>query len=138
VTRPEQSVSRESEAAAKRKDTAEASMTRCWCHMNMEVPMPLVHNGKSKAKDIHDGGPKGRGRRAIRACSCFVLLALGALGAGVGGAVGVQVGDFSVAITLPTVNSPEQSVSRESEAAAKRKDTAEASMTRCWCQFQRA
>jgi len=54
------------------------------------------------------------------------------------GAVEVRVGDFSVANTLPTVNSPEQSVSRESEAAAKRMDTEEASMTRCWCQFLEA
>ena len=102
--------------------------------------MPVVRNNLSKAKDIHDGGRQGRGRRAKTACSCFVLIAAAivALGNCVTGSVGIQVGNFAIATTLPTVNSPEQSVSRESEAAAKRKDTAEASLTRCWCQFQRA
>src|SRR5215207_292721 len=37
-----------------------------------------------------------------------------------------------LATALPTVNGPERSVSRESVAAAKRKATAQASMTRCW------
>jgi hypothetical protein len=102
--------------------------------------MPVVHNDKSKAKGFYDGGRQRRGRHAKCACSCFVLVGAGfaALGTYITGTVEVRVGDFTVANTLPTVNSPEQSVSRESEAAAKRKDTAEASMTRCWCQFQRA
>jgi len=39
---------------------------------------------------------------------------------------------------LPTVTCPELSVSRASEAAAKRKDTAQASSTPCWRQFKRA
>jgi hypothetical protein len=106
----------------------------------MEVPRPVVHNDKSKAKGFYDGEPKGRGRRAKRACSCFVLIAaaFAALGNYVTGAVEVRVGVFPVAKPLPTVNSPEQSVSRESEAPANRTDTAEASLTRCWCQFQRA
>jgi hypothetical protein len=57
-----------------------------------------------------------------------------ALGTYVAGAVEVRVGIFIGANSLPTLNSPERSVSRESEASAKRKDTAEASLTRCWCQ----
>jgi hypothetical protein len=100
--------------------------------------MPVVHKHKSKARDIYDGGSKGRDRRAKLVRSRFVLFALFAIGTYVAGTIGVPVGDFLVANTLPTVNSPEQSVSRESKAAAKRMDTAEASMTRCWCQFQRA
>jgi hypothetical protein len=100
--------------------------------------MPVVRNAKSQAKDFCDGAPKGRGRRARRACSRFVLIAVAALGTYLGGAVEVKVGNFTVAYSPPKVNSPERSVSRDSEAAAKRKDTAEASMTRCWCQFQRA
>ena len=100
--------------------------------------MPVVHNDKSQADDFCDGGPKGRGRRARRVCSWFVLLALAAGGIYTGGTVEIGVGGFSLAYSLPTVNGPERSVSRESEAAAKRKDTAEASMTRCWCQFYRA
>jgi hypothetical protein len=52
----------------------------------------------------------------------------------VAGAVEVGFGIFLIANALPTVNGPERSVSRESEAAAKRTDTAEASMTRCWRQ----
>ena len=138
MTCPEQSVSRESKAAAKRMDTAEASITLCWCHSNMEVPMSVVRKHKSKARDIYDGGSKGRSRRAKSTRSRFVLSALVALGICVAGAIGVPVGNFLVANTLPTVNSPEQSVSRESKAAAKRMDTAEASITLCWCQFQRA
>ena len=67
VTCPERSVSRESEAAAKRTDTAEASLTRCWRHRNMGVPMPEVRNTKSRAKDFYAGGPRGRSRRAQRA-----------------------------------------------------------------------
>jgi hypothetical protein len=100
--------------------------------------MPMVRNAKSKAKGFHDGGSTGRGRRAKHGCSWFVLVALAALGAYTTPAVEVRVGNFLIANTLPTVKSPEQSVSRASEAAAKRKDTAEASMTRCWCQFKRA
>jgi hypothetical protein len=104
----------------------------------MEVPMPEVHNRKSKAKGFHDGGSRGRGRRAKSSRSRFVLAALVASGTYLAGIVGISVGNFLVANTLPTVNSPEQSLSSESEAAAKLSDTAEASMTRCWCQFQRA
>ena len=100
--------------------------------------MPVVRNDKSQAKDFYDGEPKGRSWRAKRVCSLFVLVALVASGTYVAGAVEVRVGIFIVANSLPTLNSPERSVSRESEAAAKRKDTAEASLTRCWCQFKRA
>ena len=99
--------------------------------------MPAVHNEKSRAKDFYAGGPKGRGRRAKSVCSWFVLAALVVAGAYLTGTVEVRFGIF-LANALPTVICPERSVSRESEADAKRKDTAEASMTRCWCQFKRA
>ena len=100
--------------------------------------MPVVHKRKSKARGFYDGGSKERGRRAKPTRSRFVLIALAALGTYVASAVEVPFVNFRVDATLPTVNSPEQSVSRDSEAAAKRRDTAEASMTRCWCQFHRA
>jgi hypothetical protein len=58
-------------------------------------------------------------------------------GAYLTGTVEVRFG-ILLANALPTMNGPERSVSRESEAYAKRRDTAEASMTRCWCQFKRA
>jgi hypothetical protein len=99
--------------------------------------MPAVHNEKSRAKDFYAGRPKGRRRRAKSACSWFVLAALTMAGAYLTGTVEVRVGVL-LANALPTVNGPERSVSRESEAYAKRRDTAEASMTRCWCQFKRA
>jgi hypothetical protein len=51
------------------------------------------------------------------------------------GAVELQIG-FSLAIGLPTVNGPERSVARASVAAAKRTDTAQASITPCWIQFR--
>jgi hypothetical protein len=94
--------------------------------------MPAVRNAKSRAKDFCDGGRRGRGRRAKGwPCSCFVLAALVAAAAMWMGTVDVQIG-ICLANALPTVNGPERSVSRESGAAAKRKDTAHASMTPCW------
>ena len=42
-----------------------------------------------------------------------------------------RVKDYTLASALPTVNGPQRSVSRESVAAAKRKDTAQASITTC-------
>jgi hypothetical protein len=60
----------------------------------------------------------------------IVLALLGAAAANRMEAVGVRIG-ISLAFALPTVNGPERSVSRESVAAAKRKATAQASMTRC-------
>ncbi len=100
--------------------------------------MPAVRNDKSRAKDFYAGEPKGRGRRAKFSRSCFVLLAAVALGTYMFGVVELRLSIFLFANALPTVNGPEPSVPRESEAAAKRKATAEASMTRCWCQFKRA
>jgi hypothetical protein len=131
VTCPERSVSRESVAAAKRKDTAQASIRTCCARRNMEVPMPVVRNPKSRAKDFCDGGRRGRGRRAkISTCSRFVLRCL--LGVAV---LWMGIGDVRTAISLasdlPTVNGPQRSVSRESVAAAKRKDTAQASIRTC-------
>lgn len=99
--------------------------------------MPVVRNYKSRAKDFYDGGRRGRRRRAKSACSRFVLIATLALGMVWTGAVELQIG-FSLAIGLPTVNGPERSVARASVAAAKRTDTAQASITPCWRQFNRA
>jgi hypothetical protein len=131
VTCPERSVSRESVAAAKRKATAHASITPCCAHRNMEVPMPVVRNTKSRAMDFCDGGRRGRGRHAkFSTCSRFVLAGLSAALTMWMGIVDVRV-KISLASALPTVNGPERSVSRESVAAAKRKATAHASITPC-------
>jgi hypothetical protein len=130
VTCPERSVSRESVAAAKRKATAHASLTPCCAHRNMEVPMPVVRNSQSWAKDFCDGGRRGRGRRAKCICSRFVLRCLFGIVATWMGIVDVRTA-FCLASALPTVNGPERSVSRESVAAAKRKATAHASLTPC-------
>jgi len=81
------------------------------------------------------GGRRGRRRRTNR--SWFVLTALAAVAATWMGIVDVRVG-ISLATALPTVNGPELSVSRESVAAAKRKATAQASMTPCWRYVSRA
>jgi hypothetical protein len=99
--------------------------------------MPVVHNGKSRAEGFCDGGRRGRRRRTKFSCSWFVLGAFVAAAATWAGIVDVRIG-FRLAPALPTVNGPERSVSRESVAAAKRKATAEASMTRCWRQVSRA
>jgi hypothetical protein len=100
--------------------------------------MPVVRNAKSRAEGFCDGGRRGWGRRAkLHLCSWFVLAGLVAAGAAWMGAVDARI-NFSLAAALPTVNGPERSVSRESVAAAKRKATAHASMTRCWRQVSRA
>ena len=100
--------------------------------------MPKVHKIKSGAKGFCEGRPKGRGRSAKTSRSRFVLVALVAAGAYVAG----TAWEFTVKIVdlsdLTTVICPEPSVSRASEAAAKRKDPADASVTFCWRQFQRA
>ena len=85
--------------------------------------MPVVLNAKSRAEGFCDGGRRGRGRRAK----------LPAVAVTWTGIVDVRI-SISLAAALPTVNGPERSVSRESVAAAKRKDTAQASITRCWRQ----
>ena len=131
VTCPERSVSRESVAAAKRKATAQASIKTCCAHRNMEVPMPVVRNTKSRAKDFCDGGRRGRGRRAklgIRSRS--VLSCLFGIAVTWMGIVDAR-NAICLASALPTVNGPERSVSRESVAAAKRKATAQASIKTC-------
>jgi hypothetical protein len=100
--------------------------------------MPVVRNGKSRAKGFCNGGRRGRGRRArLSLCSWFVLSGLAAAGMTWTPIVDVRIG-ICLATALPTVNGPERSVSRESVAAAKRKATAQASMTRCWPQVSRA
>jgi hypothetical protein len=100
--------------------------------------MPVVHNAKSRAKDFYDGGRKGRGRRAKLVCSCFVLAALAWLGTSRADLDGMRFGVYLLATALPTVNGPELSVSRDSEASAKRTDPALASITRCWRHVFRA
>jgi hypothetical protein len=77
-----------------------------------------------------DGGRQGRGRRArigpVHELFCCLL--------GVAVAwmeIGYVRSAISLAFVLPTVNGPQRSVSRESVAAAKRKDTALASITTC-------
>jgi hypothetical protein len=98
--------------------------------------MPEVHNFKSQAKDFYGRGRAERGRRAKTARSLFVLIALWASGTYVSGAVDVRLGRSAEA--LPTVKGPERSVSRASEASAKRRDRAEASKTQSFRHFQRA
>ena len=93
--------------------------------------MPAVQNAKSRAKGFYHGGRRGRGRRAKGVCSRFVLAALGLIGLSCADAGGVR-DKVILATALPTVNGPERSVSRASEAAAKRKDTAAASITLGW------
>ena len=93
--------------------------------------MPVVRNTKSRAKDFSDGGRRGRGRRAkLGMCSRFVLRCLLGIAVTWMGIVDVRTA-ISLGSALPTVNGPERSVSRESVAAAKRKDTAQASITTC-------
>ncbi len=60
------------------------------------------------------------------------------LGTCLNATVEVHFDNFRVVESISKVNGPERSVSRESEAAAKRTDTAEASKTLSWCQFKRA
>jgi hypothetical protein len=131
VTCPERSVSRASEAAAKRQDTAAASITLGWRYRDMEVPMPAVQNAKSRAMGFYNGGRRGRGRRAKGVCSWIVLAVFGLMGLSSADTGGIKVKVF-LAAALPTVNGPERSVSRASEAAAKRQDTAAASITLGW------
>jgi hypothetical protein len=100
--------------------------------------MPAVHNVKSRARDFHAGRSNGRSRPARFARSWFVLIALAAVTTYLTATVEVRFGTVPVANEAPTENSPGRSVSRVSEAAAKRTDTAEASMTRSLCQFKRA
>jgi hypothetical protein len=93
--------------------------------------MPAVHNNQSRATDFCNGGRRGRDRRAkLQACSWFVLATAGVISTWAG-TVRLDIG-ICLANALPTVNGPERSVSRDSVAAAKRKDTAQASSTRCW------
>jgi hypothetical protein len=96
---------------------ADRKMAEQIAEMAMELPV--------------DGGRRGRGRRAkVCACSRFVLhclLGIAAAWMGIGDVRTV----ISIASALPTVNGPQRSVSRESVAAAKRKDTAQASITTC-------
>jgi hypothetical protein len=91
--------------------------------------MPEVRNSKSRARGFYEGGARGRSRRAIVGCPWFVLGNLFAALTYQTQTVRVQFDGAVLANAFLTVNGPERSVSRESEAAAKRTDTAEASLT---------
>jgi hypothetical protein len=89
--------------------------------------MPVVRKEKSRAKDFYDGAWKGRARFTKQLCSWFVLT----LGIAVSSTVQVD-------LDLQTVICQVPSVSRESGAAAKLKQPADASLTICWCPFEQA
>ena len=120
-------MSRESVAATKLKQPADASVTIWWRQGSTGVPMPVVHNAKSRARGLYDEAPKGRGRPANSACSWFVL------------ALGIAMNAAVVAgLDLQTVICDEPTVSRESVAATKLKQPADASVTIWWRQFKQA
>jgi hypothetical protein len=89
--------------------------------------MPVVRKEKSRAKDFYDEAWKGRARFTKRYCSCFVLT--------IGIAMSTTV---RVHLDLQTVICQVPSVSRESGAAAKLQQPADASLTICWCPFEQA
>jgi hypothetical protein len=89
--------------------------------------MPVVRKEKSRAKDFYDGAWKGRARHTKQLCSWFVLCFVLSMRATV-----------QVDIDLQTVICQVPSVSRESGAAAKLQQPADASLTICWCQFKQA
>jgi hypothetical protein len=89
--------------------------------------MPVVHKEKSRVKDFYDGAWKGRARTTKQRCSWFVLFLSLAMSATV-----------RVDLDLQTVICQVPSVSRESGAAAKLQQPADASLTICWCQFKQA
>jgi hypothetical protein len=89
--------------------------------------MPVVHKLKSRARDHFGGTPSGRGRRANGSCSRFVLV----IAAAVSSAVEVN-------IDLQTVICQVPSVSRESVAAAKLQQPADASSTIWGLRFKQA
>ena len=86
--------------------------------------MPVVHNAKSRARDFCYGASRSRARHANNGRSWFVLALAISLGT-------VRTGGFD----LQTVICLEPSVSRESVAAAKLQDPADASLTIWWRPF---
>jgi hypothetical protein len=96
--------------------------------------MSVVRNKKRRTNDICDGAPKGWGRYANTARSCFVLC----LTAGyfLESSAIVSVSRCSLgSVDQPTVICQEPSVSRASVAAAKLQDPADASLTIWWLPF---
>jgi hypothetical protein len=89
--------------------------------------MPVVRKEKSRAKHFYDGAWKGWARITKQRCSWFVLI--------LGLTVSITVRSD---LDLQTVICQVPSVSRESGAAAKLQQPADASLTICWCQFKQA
>jgi hypothetical protein len=85
--------------------------------------MPAVHKVKSRAKDFCTEAAKGRTRYANTICSWFVLLALSF--------PGFHLNIAASGISPGVVSCPDLSVSRESTASSKRKDTADRSVKVC-------
>jgi hypothetical protein len=121
-------VSRESVAAAKLQDPADASLTIQWHGRTTEVSMSVVRNTKRRTNGICDQAPKGWGRYVSTARSRFVL-ALAAWAFMSSTAVMCSYCSLCRAVDLTTVICHEPSVSRESVAAAKLQDPADASLT---------
>ncbi|GLH78888.1 hypothetical protein SSBR45G_37970 [Bradyrhizobium sp. SSBR45G] len=99
--------------------------------------MSVVHNTKRRTNDICDGAPKGRGRRADKARSRYVLtIAAWVVWAGI--VVGGLLSWSTSAVDLSSVICHEPRVSRASVADAKLKEPADASLTIWWRQFYQA
>jgi hypothetical protein len=96
--------------------------------------MSVVRNKKRRTSDICDGTPKGWGRCVDTVRSCFVLTLLA--GAGLANNLITEVRRCSSGTVDQTVViCHEPSVSRESVAAAKLQDPADASLTIWWRPF---
>jgi hypothetical protein len=96
--------------------------------------MSVVRNKKRRTSDICDGMPKGWGRCADTFRSCFVLALLA--GASLANNLITEVHRCSLAtVDRTAVICHEPSVSRESVAAAKLQDPADASLTIWWRPF---
>jgi hypothetical protein len=96
--------------------------------------MSVVHNTKSRANDICDGAPKGRGRCADTVRSCFVLVLLA--GAYLSNNIVVGISRcFPGEVDPAKVICHEPSGSRASVADAKLQDPADASLNIWWRPF---
>jgi hypothetical protein len=96
--------------------------------------MSVVRNKKRRTSDICDGTPKGWGRCADTVRSCFVLALF--VGTFLANNLITEVrrcGSGTVDRTAVICHEP--SVSRESVAAAKLQDPADASLTIWWHPF---
>jgi hypothetical protein len=96
--------------------------------------MSVVRNKKRRTNDICDGPLKGWGRCVDTVRSCFVLALL--VGAGLANNLIAEVRRCSPGtVDQKAVICHEPSVSRESVAAAKLQDPADASLTIWWLPF---